>query len=417
MIIADAVLEQVLEFREERSVIQRELIGQWQEPLISFTMNIAGPRKRTPLTEFAFDETIKDIRQLLGEPKEYRELRSAAGCEAFFVYPRTAAELKKNAVRLEEQTSAGRLLDIDVLTPLGEKLSRGNERKCLICDGPAFPCARSRKHTVEEIERKTRQLLCDFAVDRISGYAVQAMLDEVRLTPKPGLVDMANNGAHQDMNLELMEKSANSLRTYFQTAVWLGIEKGDACVRELQSAGIEAEKTMFSTTGGVNTHKGAVFLLGLLCAGTGRLLGEAGGDVFADAARIAAGLRSGPDITHGAAVKKRFKAGGARAEALAGFPHVVMAYRLLHRGASQYEVLLSLLRDVEDSNLLWRGGKDGLAYVQNTAKRILTMEKEQRERELLKFDEECIRRNLSPGGSADLLACALFLNYLPFTRL
>ena len=102
---------------------------------------------------------------------------------------------------------------------------------------------------------------------------------------------------------------------------------------------------------------------------------------------------------------------------MAGFPHVVMAYRLLQRGASQYEVLLSLLRDVKDSNLLWRGGKDGLAYVQNTAKRILTMEKEQRERELLKFDEECIRRNLSPGGSADLLACALFLHYLPFTSL
>ena len=160
-----------------------------------------------------------------------------------------------------------------------------------------------------------------------------------------------------------------------------------------------------------------MFLLGLLCAGTGRLLGESGGNVFADAARIAAGLQPGPAITHGAAVKKQFKAGGAQAEALTGFPHVVMAYRLLQRGASQHEVLLSLLRDVKDSNLLWRGGKDGLAYVQNTAKRILTMEKEQRERELLKFDEECIRRNLSPGGSADLLACALFLHYLPFTSL
>ena len=178
-------------------------------------MNIAGPVKRTPLIEFAFDETIKRIRVSFGEPAAYREIRCEAGCEAFLLYDREAEELKKKCVKLEEEEALGRLLDLDVIQTDGQKLSRAVSRRCLICGGPAFPCARARKHSLKDLTEKTNSILREFAVNRVAEYAVQALLDEVRLTPKPGLVDAENSGAHSDMNLSLMEKSAHSLRAYF----------------------------------------------------------------------------------------------------------------------------------------------------------------------------------------------------------
>lgn len=417
MNIANATLEQVLDFRERRSELQRELLSQYRLPLISFTMNIAGPVKRTALVEFAFDETIKRIRASFGKPSAYREVRCTAGCEAFFIYEREAGELKDNCVELEEEAALGRLLDLDVLRADGVKLSRTVSRKCLICGADAFPCARARRHSLAELTEKTNAILQEYAAKKVGEYAVQALLDEVRLTPKPGLVDAENSGAHSDMDISLMEKSANSLRGYFEIAAQLGMSHSTRCAQPLQRAGIEAERTMYAATNGVNTHKGLVFSLGLLCAAAGQVLADSAGSIPEQAARIAAGLREIPENSHGAAVKVRYSAPGARAEALSGFPHVLSALAQLKNGASKSAVLLSLMRDVEDSNLLWRGGLEGLQFVQSSAARILACPLSEQEREIRKLDAQCIARRLSPGGSADLLAAALFLNYLPFTQI
>lgn len=381
-------------------------------PLISFTMNIAGPCKRFPLAEFAFDRILEDLRECLGAPVCFRELRCEAGCGAFMVFDRSAAELKEICIGIENESPVGRLLDLDVIGADGIKLSRGEERRCLICGGPVTACARSRAHGLKELERTTAEILRNFAVRKMGKLAVCALLEELYFTPKPGLVDSANCGAHRDMDLPLMEKSALSLAGYFSEAVSLGLEGREDMPRKLQKAGMAAEKEMFSVTGGVNTHKGAVFSLGLLCAAVGEVLSGGADDAFSAAAAIASGLCVQTTGSHGEETARLYRSGGARSEALKGFPHVKRAMEELLNGRDKLEVLLDIISRLEDTNLLWRGGKDGLDFMQREALAILAVPQPLREELTRELDLRCIERNLSPGGAADVFGAALFLSYI-----
>ena len=164
---------------------------------------------------------------------------------------------------------------------------------------------------------------------------------------------------------------------------------------------------MFRATGGVNTHKGALFSFSVLLAALGRYLTE-GGDVFAHAAALAAELTP-PRDTHGAAVARRHQVGGARAEALAGFPTARKAAELLQTH-DPLTVLLWLMAHTEDTNLYHRGGAEGAAFVKEQAAAILATPPEQRVALTQALDDALIECRLSPGGSADLLALALLLN-------
>lgn len=407
-----ATLEQVLSFRDRRSQIQIELLEHFGMPLVSFTMNIAGPYKRFPLAEYAFDRSLEDLGEILGTPVCFRELRCEAGCGAFLVFDRSAAELKKICLGIENESTAGRLLDLDVIGTDGMKLSRCEERHCLICGGPATPCARSRAHSLKELEAATMEILGAFAAEKTGKLAVRALLEELHFTPKPGLVDSDNCGAHRDMDLALMEKSAHSLEGYFSTALSFGLEGGKDLSGKLQEAGIAAEREMFSVTGGVNTHKGAVFSLGLLCAAVGEVLSGRTDDIFSAAAAIASELSVHTTGSHGEEAAKLYRSGGARSEAIRGFPHVRRALKELVNGEGKLEVLLGVISRLEDTNLLWRGGKEGLDYMQRAAKNILAAPASQREEMTRELDCRCIEKNLSPGGAADVFAAALFLSYI-----
>lgn len=175
---------------------------------------------------------------------------------------------------------------------------------------------------------------------------------------------------------------------------------------ELQRAGRLAEETMLACTGGVNTHKGAVYAFGLILAALGSVLAE-GGDVYKQAAALAAaGL---PPDTSDAAARRRYGAEGARGEALAGFPNARRALRAMRNGGS-LAALLTLLSLVEDTNLLRRGGAEGLAFVRGQAASILAGPPELYAARLRELDSLCVEKRLSPGGSADLLALAKLLD-------
>ena len=406
MSIVSASLDDVLSARERRLAVQKELLCRYQRPLVSFTLNIAGPYKNTPLIALVFDAWIKEILRRLGSPLACWESRTAAGPEAVFVYDDPAEALKTIAVQMENEGTIGRLLDIDVIDVNGEKLSRPHQRRCLVCGGPVTPCARSRRHPLKEIVARTDAILADFASELIADAAQDALLAELRLTPKPGLVDSANNGAHQDMDFDLMARSAACLRPYFLACAKFGLSSSDD-VSFLQELGVRAEEDMLRCTGGVNTHKGAVYILGLLCAAA-----HDRDALFRRAGHFSRQLDPPARQTHGGEMKLRYGAGGVRAEARNDFPEVRHALQLLRGGTGAHAVFLSLLSRVEDTNLLFRGGPQGLAFVQKTAAEILALPEEQRLSALIAFDEQCIARTLSPGGSADLLAAALFVHAL-----
>lgn len=391
--------------RDRRASRQAALLSRYGRPVISFTMNIAGPVKDSPLIRYAFRSGLRQLEALPCAQLCREVIFEPTGPEALLVYETQDARLLKAfCIRLESEGEAGRLFDLDVLDANGEKLSRETGRTCLVCGGPVSVCSRSRAHGLEAITARTRAILEAFAAETLGEMAENALLAEVHFTPKPGLVDEANNGAHRDMDVPLFERSAHALRPCFEEFVRLGIQ--GASPAALQQAGVRAEQAMFAATGGVNTHKGAIYSGALLLHAAGWLLsGEEEGDLCELAAQTAAAIPA-PTGTHGAAV--RAQCGGIRTEAVSGYPTAQAVLRQLRQSGPLDALLLSMSR-LDDSTLWHRGGAEGAQLVRSRAADILAAPASEREARTRRLDAELIERNLSPGGSADLLAMAFFL--------
>lgn len=398
-------LEQMLLARDRRASRQAALLSRYGRPVISFTMNIAGPVKDSPLIHYAFRSGLRQLEALPCAQLCREVIFEPTGPEALLVYETQDARLLKAfCIRLESEGEAGRLFDLDVLDANGEKLSRETGRTCLVCGGPVSVCSRSRAHGLEAITARTRTILEAFAAETLGEMAENALLAEVHFTPKPGLVDEANNGAHRDMDVPLFERSAHALRPCFEEFVRLGLQ--GASPAALQQAGVRAEQAMFAATGGVNTHKGAIYSGALLLHAAGRLLsGEEERSLCGLAAQTAAAIPA-PTGTHGAAV--RAQCGGIRTEAVSGYPTAQAVLRQLRQSGPLDALLLSMSR-LDDSTLWHRGGAEGAQLVRSRAADILAAPASEREARTRRLDMELIERNLSPGGSADLLAMAFFL--------
>jgi len=266
---------------------------------------------------------------------------------------------------------------------------------------------------------------------QIGRLAIRSLYREVALSPKPGLVSPESQGSHADMDYSTFLRSLHALRPYFPAITQCG--SGRPGLLALQMLGIGAEAEMLAATSGVNTHRGAIFNLGLLCAAAGCLLADSElprAQTACDAVRtiwgaeILAGLvtQTAADTqSHGLIVARRYGSGGARQEAAAGFPAALEvglpAYRraLAVSGDSELaavQTLFALMAELDDTNLLWRGGREGLAYGQRAAADFLAaggvFAADWREHAEA-IDRDFVAHRLSPGGSADLLGVTLFL--------
>ena len=258
--------------------------------------------------------------------------------------------------------------------------------------------------------------------------AVQALIAEVELTPKPALVDRRGSGAHVDLTLELLLRSAQALGDTFAAvfAAARGATLDGALRARLGAIGREGEARMLRATGGVNTHRGAIWSLGLLIAAHAI---TAGRDPRA-LARTAAGIAAyadparGGDDANGARARARYGVGGAVGEAANGFPHVVeVALPRLRaarrRGASEavarIDALLAIMTTLDDTCLLHRGGLAALRAAQTGAAATLAAGGAGTAgglRALGALEADLLARGASPGGAADLLAATLFLDSL-----
>ncbi|VFR46421.1 Triphosphoribosyl-dephospho-CoA synthetase [plant metagenome] len=258
--------------------------------------------------------------------------------------------------------------------------------------------------------------------------AVRALHDELSLYPKPGLVSPRDAGSHEDMDAGTFLRSLFALRHYYARIAAAGWHDADFPV--LRDLGIAAETRMLRATGGVNTHRGAIFALGLLAAAGASLWRR--GVPPDDAAwraevprRWGRGLRlagaAAGTPSHGMQVAMRYRASGARGEALAGFPAVFdLALPALRQAqsvgadwqATRLHAFFTLLAEVEDTNLLYRGGQAGLDWMRGEARAFLAggsvFSPGWFARAQAMHRQACARR-LSPGGSADMLAAACFV--------
>ena len=261
----------------------------------------------------------------------------------------------------------------------------------------------------------------------IASFALEALLVEAAATPKPGLVDRANCGAHADMDFFTFQISAAAIAPFLPVFVRTGIEHttdAPALLTSLRRVGLEAERAMFARTGGVNTHKGAIFSFGVLLGAAGLAL-RRGKKCTAECAGICRrhfdGLDACAPETKGDAAYLACGATGARGTAEAGFPLVrriaLPLYRaLMDQGLPMndalVDVLVTLITLNDDTNILSRHHLGVLHEVQATARRAEAlggMAAPEGRAAILQMDEDFIRKWISPGGSADLLAVTYFL--------
>lgn len=254
----------------------------------------------------------------------------------------------------------------------------------------------------------------------IAQGAANALREELETFPKPGLVSYVDHGSHPDMDAECFLASIAAIEPFLARMALAG--EAGAALRDLQKIGLEAEKAMLTATGGRNTHKGAIFCLGLLCAAAGAQSGEPESSLGALVRRRWGGeIPQAIDldtITPGIALCQIHGIGGVRREAALGFPsvyqHGLTSLRAIpDREAGRVHTFFNLLETCEDTTLLKRGGMAGLEYGRAEARRFLQVGGGTNPRWLSFAREihgEFIRRNLTAGGAADLLAATLFVD-------
>lgn len=261
----------------------------------------------------------------------------------------------------------------------------------------------------------------------IGNLAIAALRLELACYPKPGLVSFVDCGSHDDMTAETFLASIAALKSYFTDITQAGANGARFPV--LRRLGLEAEYRMFNATGNVNTHRGAIFILGLLCAAAGELsrrhkklhaeaICQKVRDAWAENLRDAE--KTAP-VSHGCTVRNLYGAGGARSEAINAFPilraRCLPAYRAARKaGKSEHDAgvqaFFESMAALDDTNLLYRGGTEGFGFARAQAQRFLSdggVHCDGWNKRAARIHTAFLRLNLSPGGSADMLAATYFL--------
>ena len=437
--------------RDQRVLKKWELLTPSGEIcLVEFSLNIAGAVKTFPFARAAFREEVRELSDRLSRfsvlKTEVYE-KNTGDC-AFFLLKSQAIQVKKFLVSVEESHPLGRLFNLDVCGPDGISVKRHDlgllPRTCLVCGEDAHVCAQKKSHSMELIQWQTAKLFHEFfrdrAADQAASAAVRGLLYEVSTTPKPGLVDRNNSGSHRDMNFFTFLDSSASLIPWFREFFCLGwdhsSEPNEQIFERLRYAGQRAETAMFSATGGINTHKGLIFASAILCGALGKVharreLPLPFTDVLQECRRLGkcslADLHHPPNVqpplpTNGERIFTAYGIRGARGEAAAGFPSAVQIglpalRKWLSAGFSLNDsaamALLTLISEVDDTNMVHRGGPELAKKRKEQAKILLSaVTKENFKETLYTLDHQYMTENLSPGGGADLLAVSLMFHFL-----
>ena len=266
----------------------------------------------------------------------------------------------------------------------------------------------------------------------LAQAATNALLQEVNLAPKPGLVDPISTGAHKDMTKDTFYKSIEALRPYLLAYAKAGsLHNGTSLdlFNELRALGKQAEDAMMAATNHINTHKGANFSFALILGATAHTKGN-----IPEALHYChlmtrhlievdfANLDQKEHLSYGEKLYVEHGITGIRGEAATGYPSLAKAldyYQSIEHLSKRHRdllLLLYLMSFVEDGNIIHRGGIDAYKQVQKEAQQLFeeaqTLTEAQLTNRLEDYDNILIERNLSPGGSADLLSLTFFLEQI-----
>lgn len=462
----EITLEEMLDARERRAALQEKMRSFYGVNVVSIGINMPGSIKYNEDIVSLLYGSLEALRNCLttgGFPILAEHIYHAVtGPGAILAVEGDSLGIKRLAVEQEEKAAYARLLDIDVFDSDGQQISRSalklEARKCLLCDRDAVSCMRGKTHSPAKIVETSQKLLVSYRTDKwqeslpepvqtIGVAALEAMLMEVACTPAPGLVDRFNAGAHKDMDIFTFIKSSSVLSVAMLHCAFAGWEhtgEPEELLPLLRDIGKEAEAKMFRATEGVNTQKGILFLMGIMAAAAANTVKNSkkpivAQQVTAKAAKFCRGIIereltvvvSDPPLrklTAGERFYKEYGITGIRGEIADGLPGVLTkGLPCFREGLGQglslndalVHALMGLISVSQDTTILNRHGLEVLQEVQLMAAHFMEdggMLTDEGTKRAIEMDKLFIARNISPGGSADLLAVTYFL-YLMEERL
>jgi holo-ACP synthase/triphosphoribosyl-dephospho-CoA synthase len=436
-----------LDAREQRASLKKDLSAKtW--PCLSLSLNVPGYPKSNGITKAFFKDCVSEFKyHLKANLVKYKEDTELIQCDAagdiFFL---SCKEIQSNLIQLkaiceafENHHPLGRFIDADLNDKNGNSISSGKMKACFYCgEKPALICRQEKAHDIETlrafmfskmkayIDKRNQEQLAK----RLASMAVKAMLYEISLTPKPGLVDKFSNGSHKDMNYDLFLDSISALAPYLESLVEVGWDFDDGDLSKalpaIRTIGLKMETAMFEATRNVNTQKGIVFLMGVALFASAKLFKDFGNfDIsrFRSLVKaickdmVAKELNVEPERnqTHGEEAFRHYAAGGARAEAESGFQSVfefglpvLLESKILSQELMS-QSLLAIASENRDTNILYRSGIDVLKTFQGLCQIALKDFNKDNYNKVIMF---CNKENISPGGSADLLVVSIFVRLL-----
>ncbi|GLI57498.1 protein CitXG [Propionigenium maris DSM 9537] len=419
------IREKILLDRENRVNLVRERLSS-NNLILTLKVNIVGNDKNIDGTKAILDYFYKKIEETF-DINSTEFIDSFDGNYYIIELPRLDyVETKRKLIGLEE-TTLGRLVDIDLFSDMKKSVSRidlGLEpRRCIVCGRLYNTCLRERAHTLEEVLIKTKELIREGLVEVLLKFTTDSIVEEVSAHPKFGLVTKECSGSHRDMDYDTFIRSKEALTESMERYLYTGFEIDEDTLPRLRGIGLEAEKEMFKSTGGVNTHKGAVFLLGFLLPSLTNVLyydkeidsichivGELGKSILKDFE----GLEGKEDLTYGERIYLDHGITGVRGVVFEGFKvltdniHEIVESSELEGNENVLRLLLLFMREIDDTTLLHRHPVEILREVKEVSHECYRDNKLDYDK-INEITEVFIKRRISPGGSADMVILALIL--------
>lgn len=374
------------------------------------------------------------------QEKEAIEISDAAGdfyLVSFSINHFSLNEIKQICEDFEESHPLGRFVDVDLNDQMGNSVSSGKSKLCFFCrEKPAIECRREKSHDFDELrtfmfsemEKYGRKQREESITKTLSKLAEQAILTEISLTPKPGLVDRFSSGSHSDMNYQTFIDSTAAIYPGFGELVREGFAFHDddltRALPRLREIGLKMESAMFEATGNVNTQKGIIFLMGLSLFACGKLFSKNDHfqaaefrsiikNVCKDLVKKEMANSTGSGKSHGEKIFRKYGFSGARGEAESGLATVFDfgLPELIQVKQPDDETLikcfLTIAANNNDTNILYRSNPQILESFKELSKVALENFNAKNYQAVIDF---CKRENISPGGSADLLAVTIFVS-------
>ncbi len=441
-------LEEFLLMREKRVEIQNEIIENFKNPILVLRANYPGEEKNSFVAKYIVEIMKNEVLEIFNSQIVYlQKIESIEGPTYICSIKDLGKNIKKIAIEIEESHILGRCVDIDVFDNNGYLFSRkdfgGEKRSCLLCSDMAFVCARTKKHTQKEIQIAIEKRLEEYLdsernkieiVNTFSNLTLKSVILEVSASPSFGLVSPHTKGSHEDMDFFTFIDSGFSLSSYLKKVISAGYSplSVDLIFKKIRFMGKLAEDDMFLATNNVNTHKGMIFLMGITAALSAKakyenlsfndissLIKEMCRDILKDFDN----LHKKTSLTHGEKLYIRHGIVGVRGVVKNGLDIIfngsikIFENSLIsgeHINHAMIRTLLFLMSSLEDTTILHRHDIEILNFVKLKAKNLhLKFEKTSVNIKLLtEIENEFIKKKISPGGAADLLAITMFLHFI-----